>query len=1327
VRRWLKIGMFFLAGLAVLLLAVLAVLQSGWLRDRVRERIVAEIENATGGRVELAAFDFSLRRLEAEVRGLVIHGTEGPGEAPLFRARAIRVGLKMLSVVWPKADLQSLEVDTPETNLTFHPDGSANLPAPKVGRPRRDPLELILNLAVKRFRLVNGAVRAGWRRIPAEIEGENLRVQVAYEQAGPRYRGDLAVTRLRAMAGRGGPLWLDLQAQWALEKNRLEVGRFRADWDGSHLEARGALTEFKAPRAAFDYTASLAMRKVAPLTGIGALQPRGRVTLEGRGAYGSGSGYTVGGQLKAEGLAFRERGVRVEDVGLTGRFELTPEKLTLPEMVVTALRGRFTGQAEVRRWEEFRVGGKAAGFALEELTGFTGVRRMAWSGFMNGPVQLTGRLQRGAVRDLVVSAQAAVTPGAGPNPLEGFADVTYRQREGRVELGQSWLAMSSSRAEFTGTLGQRLEVEVRSKDLEDFQPGMILVTAKPAVMPVKLANGEARFQGVISGPLANPEIRGRAAASNLVFEGRTFEKVEARVTVAHDRAEAEDVLVSQRRMRLRGTVRVGLEKWSATKDQPVAGSFTLRAPELAELLAEAGRKEPAAGDLTAAVALTGTVGAPGGTARVTIVKGSAFEQPIERLDAQARYSTGLLEVLSAAAQVGRGQVEASAAWRHAKEDARRGELQFDVTARGVRLAEVRAVQQNSPGLEGEVEGRLNGRLGLALQGASVQVLNGQVRLRNLAVEQTALGSLLLSAATGGRTLSLNLTGALLGSAIHGASECVLEGSYPMQGSVEFERMNFTTLRARLGPRERRRPLPFEGYLAGRARFSGQALEPASWQAAIELPAVEVVPRLAAATAAGGAELSLRNRGPVRVDVDRKGATIRKAEWSAPGTEVSASGTVTFRSRSPWNLRLQGTVDLAALRNLEPELTSSGRLLLDVLFRGPLEKPEVFGRAEIQNGALYLPSLPNGLDNINAVALLHRDRATLDRFSAESGGGKVSVSGFVGFGSVVTYYLQGRAEQVRYRDPTGASVTSNASLSLTGTSESSVLGGEATITRISFNPQTDLGSLLAASAQPARPPSRAGPFTEGIRFDVRVRTSSQARLETALTRGLQAEADLRVRGTPSRPVVLGRVLVNQGEVLFFGNKYTIDSGQIDFVNPARIEPTVKLDLQTKVRGVDVTLTLNGPVTQMNVTYRSDPPLQLADIVGLLATGRGPASAPGLVGARTAQSQSWEQAGASALMGQAIASPLAGRLQRFFGVSQLKIDPTISGVTGTPEARVTLEQQLSPTLTFTYIANLARAEQQSMRIEWGFSKNWSVVALREDNGLFGIDFLYKKRFK
>lgn len=1325
-KRWVKLSLAGLAVLAALALAALLVLQSRWLRDRIRERIVAELETATGGRVELASFDFDWRKLTAEVLGLVIHGTEGAAEPPLFRARRIKVGFKVLSVVRRSVDLQSLEVDTPETHLIVYPDGRTNLPSPKLRRPRRDPVEAILDLAVKRFRVVNGAARGDLRNLPAELEGEGLRAQAAFEAAGPRYRGEVSFQRLNIAPARLRSLAPEVTVQWLLERNRVEISRVRAAWNGSRFEGRATVVDLRAPRAEFEYVAHIAIKDLTPAPGLPALRPRGTARVEGKGVYAAAAGYALDGRLEASGLALAQAGVRLDNAAVGAAFELTPRRLALRDLVVSALGGRLAGQAELREFEQFRITGKVAGFSLEELTRVPGAPRVGWSGEVSGPVEISGRLRNGRARDLEAKVRLSVAPGTGAHPLEGEITATYSQRGGRLELGRSCVATPASRAEFAGALGQRLEVTLRSKDLADFEPALSLVSTKAAPLPVKLAQGEASFQGVVAGPLESPEVRGRVAASNLVWQGRTLERIEANVVLAKDRVQVENLDLRQRRIRLSGSARAGLREWWPAPDQPISGAVNLRAPDLTELLSAAGQRLPFAGDVSAAVTLAGTVGAPAGTARVTLLKGAAFGQELERVQAQASYSAGLLELRMVAVQVAGGRVEGKAAWRHVRDDLRHGEAEFDLAAKDVRLNRLRVLQEQSPGLEGQLQGRLSGTLTVASE-VRVRVLNGQVRVDGLGVEKTTLGSLLATVATGGRRLEVNVTGTLAGSAIHGSTQCTLEGHYPVQGTLEFLRLSLTTLHGRFGPPQSRQPLPFEGYLTGKVVFSGNALEPPTWRAGIDLPVVELSPRPETARFAEGADLSLRNRGPVRVDVDWKGATIRKAEWTGPGTRFSASGMVLFRSRAPWNLRLQGTMDLAALRNLEPDLTSSGRLFLDAVFRGSIQKPEVFGRAEIQDGSLYLAGLPNGLDKISAVAFLYRDRATLDRFSAECGGGKVTMSGFVGFGAPLTYYLQAQAEQVRYRDPTGASVTANASLNLTGTSERSVLGGEALITRINFNPQTDLGSLLAATAQPAPPPSRPGMLTQGVRFDVRVRTAPQARLETALTRGLQAEADLRLRGDPARPAVLGRVTVSQGEVLFFGNRYTIDSGEIDFVNPVRIEPIVKLDLQTKVRNVDVTLTLSGPITKMNVTYRSDPPLQLADIVGLLATGREPASAPGLVGARTAQSQGWEQAGASALMGQAIASPLAGRLQRFFGVSRLKIDPTISGTTGTPEARVTLEQQLSPTLTFTYITNLTRAEQQTMRVEWGLTKDWSAVALREENGLFGLDFLYKKRFK
>jgi translocation and assembly module TamB len=76
--------------------------------------------------------------------------------------------------------------------------------------------------------------------------------------------------------------------------------------------------------------------------------------------------------------------------------------------------------------------------------------------------------------------------------------------------------------------------------------------------------------------------------------------------------------------------------------------------------------------------------------------------------------------------------------------------------------------------------------------------------------------------------------------------------------------------------------------------------------------------------------------------------------------------------------------------------------------------------------------------------------------------------------------------------------------------------------------------------------------------------------------------------------------------------------------------------------------------------------------------------------------------------------------------LRIDPSLPGVESTPQARLTLEQQVTPDITFTYITNVTSSNPQVIQVEWAFSKKWSVVAVREDNGLFGIDFFYKRRF-
>ena len=68
-----------------------------WFRNFVRTKIVATVEEATGGRVELGSFNFTWNQLRADVNDFVIHGLEPAGAAPLLRAKHVQVDLKLLS------------------------------------------------------------------------------------------------------------------------------------------------------------------------------------------------------------------------------------------------------------------------------------------------------------------------------------------------------------------------------------------------------------------------------------------------------------------------------------------------------------------------------------------------------------------------------------------------------------------------------------------------------------------------------------------------------------------------------------------------------------------------------------------------------------------------------------------------------------------------------------------------------------------------------------------------------------------------------------------------------------------------------------------------------------------------------------------------------------------------------------------------------------------------------------------------------------------------------------------------------------------------------
>jgi translocation and assembly module TamB len=522
--------------------------------------------------------------------------------------------------------------------------------------------------------------------------------------------------------------------------------------------------------------------------------------------------------------------------------------------------------------------------------------------------------------------------------------------------------------------------------------------------------------------------------------------------------------------------------------------------------------------------------------------------------------------------------------------------------------------------------------------------------------------------------------------------------------------------------------PFDGTLNGQLNLSGPIATPDSLRGSATFTTLEAH---ATATIKGKTprvKLDLHNAGNIVVALDRSVLTVQSFHMTGPFTNLNLTGSVPFKADRPMNLRADGNIHLDVLEAFDTDIFSSGAVTLNAALTGTPAQPSVNGTLRLQQASFNLLDAPQGLSNATGVVAFNGTEAVLQNISGESGGGKVTLSGTVVYGGPeMQFRLQATANGVHVDAPATVTTQLGARLSLIGTTSKSLLSGNVFIQDVAMHSHSDIGDVLASAATPPPVSTASTGLLAGMQLDVRIRTSPDVQFRTTLTQNLQADASLTLRGTPDHPGMLGRVVVTQGDVIFFGARYTIDQGTIAFYDPQKIAPILNVDLETTVQGVDVSVSVSGPIERMKLSYRSDPPMEFQQIVSLLASGKIPTTDP-VLAAHTpaAPAQNFQQAGASTLLGQAVASPISGRLQRLFGVSKLSIDPQIVGTSNTPQATLTFQQQVTRDITFTYIQDVTRSNSQSIRVEWAISPQFSAVAQRDLFGEFDLDFFYKKRF-
>jgi translocation and assembly module TamB len=1302
--------------LLVIALAIFVIIQTGAVERWVRNAVVSQIQGMTGTRVEIGSFHLSIWRLRAEISGLTVHGLEGPGEAPLFHADQLDVGIRVLSVLRRRVSLEELVINRPQVFIRIEKNGRSNVPRPKMTGSNRPWRETLFSLRIARLALRNGSVTYNNRRIPLAVQGRDLRFNLYYSPGtseADAYVGDLRWQQVELADQRRMPFRFDVSAKFSLFRDSFELNELVCKLPHSQLNLRAELASFARPDWTLHYRGQLSLVDIrtifrAPET------PGGVADFSGQAHYmpvlGGTGDWTASGYYKAHDIRMPYRWFHASGLETWGNYDVSNKRLVVPNLRVRALSGSADGRLEMNfqgltfRTETHMHHASLAAI-LDDLNNPSfPVDTLHWDGSVD--VDSVNTWDRN-FKHFWSAGQTRWSPPesltSGMIPVRAQINYDYSSDRSAVDISQGEIRLPQTQLRMDGFLGgtdSALEVGFRTSDLGNWDD-FIGAIRGPAEAHRRIT-GTAAWTGRIVGPLARPTFIGHVRSENAHYDKLYWDEIEGDMVYSPDDFRLSDTVV--RRGGASAELNLSLVfdgDWSFLPSSPWAlGARVNRAPS-ADLQAMFDTSYPISGLLSGTVRGSGVRAAPIFDSDFVFENIKAGRFHFDRLDGRLHAQHDEISLSSAELRRGAERVAGNVLYRPEER-----ETEFDVNGKGILLENIDQLQNPSLPIAGTLEFHLKGSGPMR-----TPVADGTVQLTNLKLGTETEGNFSGRLFSDGRNVSLSVSSDSAPKRLQGHVTAALTGDSPISGQLSIEEFDldpFITAGLHL-----KRPTTHSS-ADGLFTISGALRRPESIKVDADISRISFDYEL----------VRLTNDQDIRLTYQRNEVNVTQARLHGTDTDLQLSGSARFDGDQPLRFLVSGGVNLQLLTSFLPDLRARGRANANVSVDGTISRPRVTGRASVRDASANYADFPVGLSNVNGDFVFDKSRLVFDRVMAESGGGQLTLSGSVTYGEgPVRYEVNATTSLVRIRYPAGMSWLVAGALQLSGTSTAAIVSGRVQVQRVLFAQGVDVASFFAAASDVTPASGTTSPFLQNLAFDVEGQTNVGALIEWSGAQ-IEMDGDVRLRGTWDRPVLLGNVHLLGGQMPFRGNTFQLTRGDITFANPFRLDPILNVEATSTISQYQVTVDFSGPASRLTMNYRSDPPLPDTDVIGLLALGRtGEETSP-------ISSTSSQNYGATALLSEAISSGLGGRIERLFGISQFRVDPFVAGTAteSNAAARITIQQQVRSNLTITYSTNAATSNQyQMIQVEYAVKRDLSVVFLRDINGTNGLDIKWVKHFK
>jgi hypothetical protein len=1305
-RRWVVRPFFWaVAGVVVAIFLCLVVAESAFVRERLRRQVVERLESYLGRPVVVEEVGLELWPLSIELRGVEISSLD---ERPFLELERLVVDARSIRLRGPAVRLGRVRIERPIVRLFFREDGTDNLP--RRARPRTEPARgpPSVELSIGELSLIEGALELDQRRLPLSLEARDLQASLLGGSE-PRLQGRLDAEELKLVLPRAEPFLGSVALRVDLDAEGLGIVSGQVRGPQLAVEVEGHVGWRGEREVSLDVVAS-GDASILDQLGYARGQFRGRFAFDGGWLWRPRLWGYRGTLTSADLEAFGRRLIDLEAVVAGDRNGARAD-------IERATYGG--GQLRGQIIYEHKVEGRPLALELDldgvSLARLLADQRLPLRGIdarVSGPFSYSFPIReptRGSgLADLRFEPGG---PSIGALQLAGTAPLSFSDGELRSEailaVSESQHVLAIGSYDIPSRRG-RFDLEIGSERIEEL---LTLLPIEPETLRAAAwapRSGSGRVSGSLH--LAPEGTRSEILLDlrNVEAEGYRAERAQGAFNVGQAGIDGLrfELLEPAAAVIVSGSIPFGEEDglpFSLAVDAAGWPASEARA----WLPFEPGLEGPISGSLT----LSGDPGALEGTLEARLEPASISGVEVDRLELGLEFDPSSVRFVDATATAPSGELRLSGLL-----GLETGALDLRVESGPLDLARppLAALLPAPVGGSARLSGNIGGRL-------ERPEASGELFWSDVTLEDRPLAAAQSSTLFDWDGSRLELAGGFPGLDRFAGGGRVDDRGYRVE--IELATGDLSGIAAALSPEGLPQLAQLDGDLAGTLVARGEHADPASREVALRLDRLSLVHEAVSLHAAEPVELRLGN-GSLWVD-----SLFLTTDDEA--SELFVAGSVDLGEERRLDFNAQSSLESEWFGLLLPDAElRDGRFEMLASIGGTYDRPLVNGVGNLEGASALFTALPVALEELEGLILFYPERLVIDSLQARAGSGTVEAVGFVslggspGGGFEPNYQLDMRARDLSLPYPEGWLVRGDAQASLVSTSAGRVLRGEVELERAYYLQEIRVGFESALQALFERRRQEVEVTSElrsSTALDLRIQGEDALRIRNNVAR-VGGDVDFTLRGTLADPVLFGSVEIAPGGTLVYaGNEYEVERGELNFANPYRIEPIVDLVAVTDLRDYDVRLGLSGSPQRLDVRVSSNPPLPELEALALLTGG----SAPERL---TLDDRLVDESGVGAesfLAGQA-ASAVTDRVNRLFGLDRLRVSPLTSGSGDLSSARVTLGERISRDLFVTYSYDPSTTEEQILEIEWSVSQSLLVVLTQNGDESYSLDVRWEKAF-